>query len=460
MIRRSVFFLCNALQNIPEPVPLAKDYRKIEATRKEIEAAEKKKREFESYPLRYQVLDCPPGLPLALTKLKYLIACRRTHPDAGGDPESFLRVSLAYQDVMKDYGVETVDNQIVNLGNFQTDSSEVQNYLEARAQIKSYIPISTLEDHILKLEEVQKRLGDDVVAKLSANNDDSMWLLEDIEDIMEQSGLKTVRLHMLEDGQVKPAETLSLTDGTEKPLFLPPEDLPAAAAEETKGDSADQSAGADSAADPRGPAEDAHAGQGAPEEADSEQRSAGDAVAATSGEQPKVVQTVEVSSSDIEVLNAKHNVQQRKDVAGLASRTATEVMSNTKEMAEFRIELVVFICMSGAIFFALYAYLDSKARAKSSKDARPQAAEHIQEDTMLPWWGNDAEYESQVKRIFVDEWRRARSSSQRTQTQQAGIARESLDDATKAAMDLEIFTVTAEKLREMREHAAKHPGRQ
>lgn len=39
------------------------------------------------YPLRYQLLECKPGLPLAITKLKYLLACRRTHPEAGGDAE-------------------------------------------------------------------------------------------------------------------------------------------------------------------------------------------------------------------------------------------------------------------------------------------------------------------------------------------------------------------------------------
>lgn len=434
--------LCSALSHVAEPTSVVKDYQKIQADKKELAEREAKKKEYGQYPLRYQILECQPGLPLALTKLKYLLACRRTHPEAGGDAEAFLRVSLAYQDVMKDYGVETVDNQIVNLGNFQTDDHEAQNYLEARANITSYIPISTLEDHIKQIEEIQGRLGDELSDKLTANSDEAMWLLEDIEDVMEQTGLKTVKVKVLEDGKVRVDDVQALTDGTEKPLFLP-EDA------ETEQDASASATGA------------AEAGKADTRENASE--AAHDAATGATQEAPpqgdNALYEAVVSKSDLEVLNAKHSLQDRPDVAGLAARTATEVMNNTEEVKRMKLESSVLYVFLVSLMVLVYVYLDGMMRAKRQAGSRPETMEHVTSDTMLPWWGNDAEYESQVKRIFVDEWRKARASSRRAQTFQDGVARESLEDDTKKEMDLQIFTVTAEKLRAMRDNAEKHPGR-
>jgi hypothetical protein len=434
--------LCSALSRVPEATSVVKNYQRIHANKKELAEREAKKKEYEQYPLRYQILECRPGLPLALTKLKYLLACRRTHPEAGGDSESFLRVSLAYQDVMKDYGVETVDNKIVNLGNFQTDDHEAQNYLEARANITSYIPISTLEDHIKQIEEIQSRLGDELSDKLTANSDEAMWLLEDIEDVMEQTGLKTVKVKVLEDGEVRVSDVQALTDGTEKPLFLPNDDQPA------KNTAGASSGDADSVKD----------NTSAESSGTHDNTSSGGAKESAADSGNALYEAV-VSKNDIEVLNAKHTLQDRPDVAGLAARTATEVMNNTEEMKQMKLESSVLYVFLVSLMVLVYVYIDGAMRAKRQASSRPETMEHVTSDTMLPWWGNDAEYESQVKRIFVDEWRKARASSRKAQTFQDGVARESLDEDTKKEMDLQIFTVTAEKLRAMRDNAEKHPGR-
>lgn len=441
-MRCARIFLCSALSRVPEATSVVKDYQKIQANKKELAEREAKRKEFEQYPLRYQILECRPGLPLALTKLKYLLACRRTHPEAGGDAESFLRVSLAYQDVMKDYGVETVDNKIVNLGNFQTDDHEAQNYLDARATITSYIPISTLEDHIKQIEEIQGRLGDELSDKLTANSDEAMWLLEDIEDVMEQTGLKTVKVKVLEDGKVRVNDVQALTDGTEKPLFLPED------AEHAKS-TAEASTGAPEASQHDAKAESSEAHHDSSANAAKEGAPASD----------NALYEAMVSRNDIEVLNAKHTLQDRPDVAGLAARTATEVMNNTEEVKQMKLESSVLYVFLVSLMVLVYVYIEGAMRAKRQASSRPETMEHVTTDTMLPWWGNDAEYESQVKRIFVDEWRKARASSRRAQTFQDGVARESLDDDTKKEMDLQIFTVTAEKLRAMRDNAEKHPGR-
>nr|CCC95082.1 conserved hypothetical protein [Trypanosoma congolense IL3000] len=439
MLRPKLVLFCSSLQRALIRTELVKDYQKIEAERRQLAEAEQKRKEYEHYPLRYRLLECKPGAPLALMKLKYLLACRRTHPDAGGDAETFLRVCLAYQDIMKDYGVETVENKIVNLGNFQVDSHEAQNYLEARAKIKSFIPMSTLEDYITKLEEVKSRIGDDLAERLAANDDEAMLLLEDIEEMMEENGLRTVRLEVLEDGGVKVLEKPTLTDGTERPFFL-----------EDPGRYDGQMQDGNQPPAPSTPMD----GTAQPAENDG----SGSECDPGSWGRQRALRMTEISSEDIEVLNAKHSVQDRTDVAGLAARTATEVMKNTEEAKKIRLESSVLYVLVLSVFLLIYVYIEGLMRAKSQEDKRPGVMDHVTTDTMLPWWGNDVEYESQVKRIFVEEWRRARASSRRVQAFQDGVSRESLNEVTKKELDLKIFTVTAERLREMKERAGKHTG--
>lgn len=407
-------------------LPVLKDYVRTAALRKEETDAAKKLETFRDVPLRYQLLEVLPGQSMATTKLKYLLACRKHHPEVGGDPEMFLRVSLAYQDCMKDYGIETVDNKIVNLGNFQSCDHEMKNYLEARARITSYIPLSTLDDHINQLEMVHGRLGMELSGKLSDNSDEAFWLQEDIDKIVEATGIRTVHVSMLADGslKVKPVATPAL-EGEHTPLIgTVSHDEPA-----DPSTTNDTAVGASTSGTVKEPEE-------------------------------KVVMEAEVSLEDIACLNAKHTVQKREDVAGLASRVATGVMNNTKEKFQVRFEAMVAATIAFNLGFLILAYLDAYLRAKREEEERPQVREHITTDTMLPWWGNDTEYEAQVKRIFVDEWRRARSSSRRVQVFQDGVARESLPLSTKEDLDVNIFSVTAEKLQKMRLHAEEQKGRQ
>lgn len=423
-MRRTFFHLMSALVQRREDdgnvVPVLKDYRKLAELRRQEEEALKKAEKFVGVPLRYQLLEVLPTQGLANVKLKYLMACRKHHPEVGGDPEMFLRVSLAYQDCMKDFGIETVNKKVRNLGNFQSCDHELQNYLQERANIKEYIPLSTLEDHISQLEEVQLRLGVDVTKRLSDNTDEAMWLLEDIEKVIEMTGVSAVKLALLEDGSVavKPAEPLAIGGEATQSLLTSSE----ARASECEGSKAD--------------------------------------ITTTSSTNSKPIVETEVSVDDILCLTAKHNVQKREDVAGIAARVATGVMNNTKEKFQVRFESLVAVFIASNIAFLVFAYFDAYMRAKSEEEARPEVKEHITTDTMLPWWGNDAEYESQVKRIFVDEWRRARSGARRVQVFQEGIARESLSTNEKEALDVSIFEVTTEKLRRMKEHAEAQKGRQ
>lgn len=427
-----------AVQSQQETAPtvqVLKDYRQLAQRRKEDKDALEKYEKFKDVPLRYQLLEVLPGSQMPQVKLKYLLACRKHHPEVGGDPEMFLRVSLAYQDCMKDYGIETVDNKVVNLGNYQSCPHELQNYLEARSKITSYIPLSTLDDHIHALEEVQTRLGIDVAEKISSTSDETFWLLEDIEKAVEETGIKTVKLSILEDGSVriqrKTTEAIESGDKTKQELLeegtekQPPSKSAEGSSSTTAKEADHESNRKEGGSEPEG---------------------------------PKAVVETEVSIEDIAVLTAKHNVQKREDVAGIAARVATGVMNNTSEKFQVRLESAVAFFLFANLFFMILAYVDAYFRARRAEQARPEVREHITTDTMLPWWGNDAEYESQVKRIFLDEWRRARSSSRRVQTFQDGVARESMPEATKEKLDVAIFEVTADKLKKMKEHAEAQKG--
>lgn len=443
-MRRTLLCRCSAITAHTEGpssalLPILKDYRKLAELRRQEEDAIKKYNTFKDVPLRYQLLEVLPSQGMAHVKLKYLMACRKHHPEVGGDPEMFLRVSLAYQDCMKDYGIETINKRVVNLGNFQSCDHELKNYLEARSKITDYIPLSTLDDHIKELEEVQSRLGTDITRRLGDNSDDAFWLIEDIEKVVELTGVKTVKLAVLEDGtvSVKPIEVEKLTSGDADKQML---------GDGTEASLQPPSIVTDSS-DPKFQSSEAEA---------SGESAHGDA--ADSG--PKAVIEAEVSVDDIATLTAKHNVQKRDDVAGIAARVATGVMNNTREKSQARFESLVAAFLAFNVGFLIYAYLDAYSRAKHEEEARPEVKDHITTNTMLPWWGNDSEYESQVKRIFLEEWRRARSSSRRVQVFQDGVMRESLPSDQREALDVAIFEVTSDRLLKMREHAEAQKGRQ
>lgn len=435
----------HSLQTNVRDVFITKDYKKLSDLRKRETEENTRSAQLREYPLRYQLLECAPGLPLAITKLKFLVACRRTHPCAGGNAEDFLRVNLAYQDVLKDYGVEMVDGKVLNLGNFQSDDHEAQNYVNAHASLASSLSVSTLEKHIADIESIQARLGDDLANKLSANgdsdDDETRWLLEDIEDIMEATGLGTVKLKVSSDNaKVLPLKNWQLTEGTERPLFL--EDRHAEAGACANLGQTGGSVAAESGKNDNGLC----------------QGDCGDGASTNSSGVRNGFHVVEVSASDINTLNLKNTLQDRDDIAGLASRTATEVMNNTREVKQIKLESSVLYVIVSCFMVAAFITLDTFLRARRQTRTNPEVEGHVMADTMLPWWGNDTEYENQVKRIFVEEWRQARANSRRARTIQDGLAYESLDDDSKQKAEMQIFTVTAERLRELRENVQTYTG--
>lgn len=386
-------------------------------------------------PLHYDILGVKVGSPLRVVKLKYLLACRKFHPESGGDPEMFLRASLAYQDVLKDYGLESVRGEIVNLGNFQADSHTARQYLEERMKITEYLPVSTLDDHIAQLEDAQSKISYDLEKRITANDTDAMWLLEDIDSVMEATKSETVTLRLSDNGEVTAHDATCQIEGGSPGKLLGDANFSSETPPSESGSGTDNDDGtsSESRAEP----------------------SAGDGPSGSS----LAVETVTLSKADLLALNAKHMVQQRTDIAGMASRTATTVMNNTteaKSIAEASTNLLLVLAGLGLL---LYAAIESWERSKMATKKNPHVSTQLSSDTMLPWWGNDIEYEKQVKRIFVDEWRRARSSARKTQIFQEGISRESLPADERENLDVSIFTVTADKLRELKANADAQVGK-
>jgi hypothetical protein len=389
-----------------------KNYIAESRERKELALRKKQQEQLKHCPLRYQIIGCVPGCPLAIAKVKFLIACRANHPEVGGDPETFLRICLAYQDVLKDYGIETIRGQVVNLGNFQSCPTVAQHYLETRAAIKEHIPISTLNDHIERITAIEARLGHSWIEKLSSRTDETMWLLEEIESAIEKTGLGTIRLTLLSDGTVAVASNVQIGDGklAENKMIGDGHRLP---------------------------------------EAEPIRK-----------ENCSILSQVEVSQSELDCLNAKYNVAKRSDVAGIGARVATALMNHTKERQAIVTLGFIFLFIWACIMLFVWAVLYGWSLANHTFNKNPDVKEHIRGDTMLPWWGNDGEYESQVKRMFVEEWRKARSSARRIQTFQEGVAHESLDNETKHLSDVLIFEVNSDKLRKLKENAESKLGRQ
>jgi hypothetical protein len=168
-----------------------------------------------------------------------------------------------------------------------------------------------------------------------------------------------------------------------------------------------------------------------------------------------------VTKNDILVLNAKHRVETRVDIAGDAARAATGMMNNTEEVQNVKFDALILyfsvLWLSMIVYTVLHRY--AAARRAIAGQRGMDASTQICVDSMLPWWGNDQQYEAQVKRIFVEEWRRARGKAQRQRTFQDGVARESLPMEDKERLDLDIFTVTQERLMEMKKLADSTPGR-
>eukprot|EP00760_Papus_ankaliazontas_P017472 PhM_4_TR17276/c0_g1_i1/m.52588 len=132
--------------------------------------------------------------------------------------------------------------------------------------------------------------------------------------------------------------------------------------------------------------------------------------------------------------------------------TAMEMMENVKEARQIKSEALLLGNVWVGISLILGSIVVAWIQMTRQREDQPEMQHHIAGDTQLPWWGNDAEYERSVKRLYLEEWRKARSAARRGQTFQEGIARESLfDDKRRVDSDLKIFDVSPEHLAALRE---------
>lgn len=154
-----------------------------------------------------------------------------------------------------------------------------------------------------------------------------------------------------------------------------------------------------------------------------------------------------------EGLQKADDLNQRRDMAGFAAQTATAMMYNVNEAQRVQTEgLLVFvmtICVVTLVGVTWAIWIGMKEKYKQ----RPDMLSEINADTLLPWWGNDYEYEKTTKRLYLEEWRRARASARRVQTFQEGLTRETLAGDTKHELDVSIFRVSEERLAELRRNA-------
>ena len=488
-------------------VTVLKDYKAAHALRLQRAADLKKEVDFSGVPQRYRLIEAFPGDPLGDVKIKFLLACRKHHPAVpGGDAETFLRISLAYQDIMKDYGLEFVGGRIRNLGNFQACSYLASNYLAARSEITEFISLSTLDDHIRQLEEAQAKVGEALAERIAANNTASFWLLEDIETVMEAGGTDSVVLSLLTDGSIKVDSALQLTSDPLKMDLIGESSSDAADSAVTPSGEPAAAASATTQTNPTSPAASASetaasqtstfgqseskpdlstslpsSKEGQRQQEQRDQRSAnseksslsseystGSSQASDSGtggdgsssSSSSLVCRAEVTRQDVLALTAKYRTESRVDIAGEAARAATNMYETPNAQRLLQMEYTSLISAWVCLFFIAYYTLEEYGKVRAQIAADPSLKNQITKDTMLPWWGNDATYEVNVKRIFVEEWRRARSSAQRQRTYQDGVARESLPLDEKEKLDLAIFGVTAERLRKMKDLADSTPGKQ
>jgi hypothetical protein len=151
-----------------------------------------------------------------------------------------------------------------------------------------------------------------------------------------------------------------------------------------------------------------------------------------------------------------HLVERSDSVAGEAARSATDVMYYTNERKRATMEGLVLFTMVGTFLFGCITLWLQYKQHLHDISQNPHSRDHVSADTMLPWWGNDVEYERQVKRIFIEEWRRARMTARRVQTFQDGVSRESMPLSARESLETAIFDVTAERLQELRARVAKN----
>lgn len=136
--------------------------------------------------------------------------------------------------------------------------------------------------------------------------------------------------------------------------------------------------------------------------------------------------------------------------------TSTQLMNNVVEAQVNREKMNMLIHVWLGISLILGSLFMAWLKLKQQLLEKPATAQHVVGDTLLPWWGNDEQYERSVKRLYLEEWRRARSTARRGETFQRGLSRESTtDEATRDRQDIEIFEVSSDKLAALRDKVLK-----
>ena len=302
----------------------------------------------------YDTLRARPDMPLSDIKIKFLLQCREHHPEIGGNPDHFIKVSEAYSRILRDHGLEMEEGEAFNFG--------------AKASLPDAAEARQL------LSEKERRMLEVAVSN-------RLLLGHDAPKAPEEKPFRE-KIHIF------------------NLFFRPSRDAPT---------------------------------RPTPDEPDST-----------------------MSKEEYQLaLKRSDELERRGDVAGSAALTATDAMWSVKEAKQLRIELIVlFTTMVGVISVIIISY--SIYRTMLNKHAQqPELRGELSADTLLPWWGNDFEYEKQVKRFFVDEWRKARQSSRRVQTFQEGVAREGMSEEERRALDTTIFEVSGDRLAKLRENVTE-----
>jgi hypothetical protein len=163
------------------------------------------------------------------------------------------------------------------------------------------------------------------------------------------------------------------------------------------------------------------------------------------------------------VLNYLHK---SSSVAGMAAQVATTWMESTEErrklFAEFSLFLALLfalVCCALATLAAYIRYHQVFGTDDTSKKRKKQ--QYLNLETMLPWWGNDAQYETSVKRIFLEEYKKGRQAAEQMKNYQRGLEQETLSPQQKKDLELSAFVVSAADVQRMRQRVkethAIHP---
>lgn len=142
-------------------------------------------------------------------------------------------------------------------------------------------------------------------------------------------------------------------------------------------------------------------------------------------------------------------------VAGMAAQTATVWMESTEERRFLFVEFSMFLALALALTMCGLATLAAWIRYhhvfNNEANKKKGAQQYLNLDTMLPWWGNDALYEQSVKRIFLEEFKKARQAAEQMRHYQAGLEQETMTAEQKKHRELTVFAVSPDDVVRMRQ---------